>query len=285
MERMRGSQDASHAFVVPGESGTGVARNPAPSRTIPILMYHQVDPRPAATFQKYVVAPRAFGLQMRWLSVAGYSPITLDALHESRTGQAPLPARPVVITFDDGFQGCVDHAVPILRQLGFPAVFYLVAGLVGDRSRWLPAERGVEFPLFGWTAARELAAEGFTLGAHSLTHPRLASLRPEHSRAELVESKAILEDRLGLAVDHLAYPYGSYDERVREQAMETGYRTACSVRIGLSDPTDDLHALHRVPILGTESLVSFATRVATAMNAGQCLATLRSRIRRRVMRP
>ena len=72
-----------------------------------------------------------------------------------------MPRRPVVITFDDGFQGCADYAVPVLRTHGFTAMFYLVAGLMGATSRWLRPELGMELALMSWDTARSLAAEGF----------------------------------------------------------------------------------------------------------------------------
>jgi peptidoglycan/xylan/chitin deacetylase (PgdA/CDA1 family) len=151
----------------------------------------------------------------------------------------------VVITFDDGFQDCWDYAVPVLRERGFSALFFLVAGLVGRRSTWLLREKGVEFPLMDWTAARGLLDAGLECGAHSLSHP--------------------------------AYPFGSYDERVRAIAAEVGYRSACSVRIGLSKPDDDALALHRVPVSGREGLANFICRLRTGRRMSE---VLRRRTRR-----
>src|SRR5262245_53733664 len=139
---------------------------------IPILMYHHVTPHPPAAFRKYTVTPRMFAAQMRWLALAGYRAIPLDSLIAYRTGQLRLPARAAIITFDDGFRDGVDYAVPILRQYGFTAVFYLVAGLVGRSSAWL-AQRGLDLPLMDWPAARRLEAQGFSCASHTMTHPHL----------------------------------------------------------------------------------------------------------------
>jgi peptidoglycan/xylan/chitin deacetylase (PgdA/CDA1 family) len=234
------------------------------SPAMPILMYHQVTPRPMPAFRKYAVTPRMFAAQMHWLALNGYVSITLDRLLAHRSGRGALPKRPVIITFDDGFQDCLEHAVPILQTHGFTAIFYLVAGLMGKTSEWLIAERGVSFPLMDWTAARQLAAAGFQCGAHTLSHPRLADLGATACQVELCESRWLLEDRLGQEVRHLAYPFGSYDEQVRTLAIEAGYRSACSVRIGLSTPDDDLLALHRVPVIGQDSLLDFVCRLRTA---------------------
>jgi|SRR5215467_368786 len=239
--------------------------------SIPILMYHQVTSRPYPALRKYAVTPRAFGAQMNWLTLAGYVPITLDGLLDHRSGHCTLPARPIVITFDDGFQDCVEHAVPILRARGFPAVFYLVAGFVGKTSRWLLPERGVELPLIDWAAARRLEAAGFQCGSHTMTHPRLANLSTEACREELLESRRLLEDHLGHEVRHLAYPFGSFNENVRALVAEAGYRSASSVRIGLSPQEDDVFALHRVPISGQDSLLDFICRLHTARTLGEVL--------------
>ena len=238
---------------------------------VPILMYHQVAPRPRPVFRKYAVTPNAFAAQMKWLAVTGHTPITLDVLLAHRSGQCPLPPRPIVITFDDGFQDCIDYAVPIMRALGFTAIFYLVAGLVGKTSRWLLSERGIELPLMDWTAARRLEAAGFQCGSHTMNHPHLAELTPAACREELLTSRYVLEDHLGHEIRHLAYPFGSFNQRVRDLALETGYRSASSVRIGLSSLDDDSLALHRIHVTGQDSLLDFICRLRSAHSVGEWL--------------
>lgn len=231
--------------------------------SIPILMYHQVTPHPLPAFRKYGVTPRAFAAQINWLTQAGYKSITLDALLAFRRRRTILPSRPVIITFDDGFQDCVDYAVPILQAHAFTATFYLVAGLMGKTSRWLVRERGIELPLMHWSTARRLAEAGFDCGAHTMSHPHLAELSPSACRDELLDARCRLADHLGQEVRHMAYPYGSFNDSVRRQVAETGYHSACSVRIGISAPDDDPLALHRVPVTGQDSLLDFISRLRT----------------------
>ena len=206
---------------------------------VPVLMYHEIAEHPQPGFSRYTVSRRNFARQMRWLAVRGYHTLDMDALLRARTGRAPLPERPIVLTFDDGFLGCADHAVPLLRSHGFTAVFFLVTGLMGKTSRWLVPELGLELPLMSWDTARALAAEGFQFGAHTVTHPRLTELDPERQRAELADARRHLEDELGRSAVHLAYPYGAFDAGVRDAAADAGYATACSTRSGLSGPDDD----------------------------------------------
>jgi peptidoglycan/xylan/chitin deacetylase (PgdA/CDA1 family) len=256
-------------------------RSDSMTSPVPILMYHQVSPRAHPGFEKYTVAVEKFAAQMRWLRYAGYCPTTLDDLLDARSGCRPLPPRPVVVTFDDGYRECVEHAVPIMAEHRFTATFYLVAGLMGSTSRWLARERGIELRLVDWQDARELLRAGFCCGSHTMLHPRLAELSPEACRDELEESRRRLEDRLASEVRHLALPYGSYDEAVRLAVTRAGYRSACSVRVGLSAPTDDRLALHRVPVTGQDSLLDFVCKLYTARAAPELLrAGVRSALRK-----
>lgn len=243
--------------------------------SVPILMYHQVSDAPRAPFLKYTVTGRAFAAQMKWLAANGYSTIDLPTLLAHRRGGAPTPKRSVVITFDDGFRECASVAAPAMEAHGFSATFFLVAGLMGDSSRWLVAERGIEFPIMSWDDARQLERAGHRCESHSMTHPRLAELSPGVCREELARSRAMLEDELGHPVRYLAYPFGSENQQVRDIAADCGYDAACTVAIGISTAGDDVYALPRVPVLGTDSLLDFASRIRTAY-------TVRDRLRRMI---
>jgi len=253
---------------------------------VPILMYHEVSPRPHPAFRRYTVTPRAFARHMRWLAAFRFRPIDIDTLIRARLGVGRLPKRAVVITFDDGLQGSVDYAVPVLRAHGFTAVFYLVSGLMGDAARWLRAELGMDLPIMSWDTARSLAAQGFQCGAHTVTHPRLAGLDASQCRTELEDGRARLESGLGRPVLHLAYPYGSFDSAVERAAEAAGYLSACSTRVGISGPDDDRFALQRVPVYGGETLVDFAYRLRTARALPwRVHRALRSTARRLTRRP
>ena len=238
-------------------------------RSVPILMYHEITPRPLPGFRKYSVTPEAFTTQMDWLLRLGYTTVSLDTLLASRSLNAELPSKSVVITFDDGFRDCVRYAPPILLRRGFTATFFLVAGQVGSLTCWLAPQLGTELALAGWDDLRGLLESGFVCGAHGLTHQALATVDSEGCRWELIESKRLLEAELGATVDHLAYPYGSYTPEVRQLAGEAGYRSACSVRQGLSGANDDVLALRRVTVTGEDSLPDFLCRLRTAESVSE----------------
>jgi peptidoglycan/xylan/chitin deacetylase (PgdA/CDA1 family) len=247
-------------------------------------MYHEVAPHPPSGFRKYVVTPAEFARQMRLLSYLGYRSITFDTLLAARAGGARLPARPVIITFDDGFRDCADYAAEALARYGQSATFYLVAGLMGDSSRWLLAEVGLELPLMSWDTARRLEQNGHRCGSHALTHPKLASLSPTACREQLTRSRHLLEDRLGREVRDLAYPFGSHSPVVRNLAEEAGYRSGCGVQIGIARHQDHVLALPRVPINGGESLADFACRLATAHRLSEIAWAGAGRLRRLLSR-
>jgi peptidoglycan/xylan/chitin deacetylase (PgdA/CDA1 family) len=232
-------------------------------------MYHQVSPKPVAAFAKYTVTAKAFAAQMRWLAVARYTPLTIQALTEAWHDRQAMPRRPVVITFDDGFRDCMEYAVPVLQHHGFPAVFFLVAGLMGQTSQWMLRTPAVELPLMDWGAARALESLGMECAAHSMTHPALADQPAAASRAELVDSRRLLEDRLGREVRHLAYPFGSVSAGVRDLAAEAGYVAACTTEHGLAGEGNDRLLLPRVPVYGHDSLLDFVCRVRVGQTARQ----------------
>lgn len=238
------------------------------SEAVPILMYHEVTPTPIAGYRKYTVTPAELATQLAWLRKRGYASIDLDALDAAWRGERTMPRRPVVITFDDGSRDCLEHAVPALVAHGFTATFFIVAGLVGGTTRWLPAEVGFELPTADWPTLRAAEQAGMRCEAHSVSHPRLALVDDERCRDELVRGRALLEDGLGHAVRHLAYPFGSQSPRTRELAREAGYLTACTTHEALATPRDDRLGLPRVPVLGTEGMREYRHRVRSARPIG-----------------
>lgn len=245
---------------------------------VPILMYHEVTRAPQPSFMKYSVAARSFAAQMRWLAMAGHRTIDLGTLLALRRDGTPVPPKSIIITFDDGFRDAAVFAGPVMAEYGFSATFFLVAGLMGGTSAWLERERSVSLPVMSWDDARALERAGHRCESHSVTHPRLADLAPNACRAELAHSREVIEEALGHAVRHVAYPFGSESAAVRAIARDCGYDGASGVTIGLSTADDDPLALPRVPVLGTDSLFDFLSRLGTAYTIGDRLGELARRL-------
>jgi peptidoglycan/xylan/chitin deacetylase (PgdA/CDA1 family) len=232
---------------------------------VPVLMYHQVGhPLPGAGPGGEAVSPERFAQQIVALCRAGYRVIPLGALvrrlQDRRAGE---PGRCAVLTFDDGLRGQIENACPVLERFGLPATFFLVAGAVGT-DRTLPhlasreegagdeAPPGDWLPL-SWEEAGRLAARGFEIGSHSLSHRSLGGLSPEEVEAEAGGSRAVLERRLGVPVEVIAYPFGSgaygdFDAGTRVILHRAGYRGACTTVVGGNGPGSDPLALRRIPV-------------------------------------
>lgn len=234
---------------------------------VPILMYHLVSDDVPSTFRSYTVTPRQFASHVKTLTRLGYQSVSPEELLAAHQQVRPLPARPVVITFDDGFRDCLRHAAPALHQAGLSATMYLVAGLLGKTSRWLAPE-GLDLPLVNVAEARELEQAGVQCQSHSLTHPMLGRLETADIARELSLSRAILEQELGHEVHHLAYPHGSFDERVQAKAREAGYLSAYSTQPGKVLPNDDVLAMPRVKVDGRAGRADFLARLVTGRHVG-----------------
>lgn len=217
---------------------------PPPGPGTPILTYHSLDDSGAVTS----VAPPDFAAHMRSLARRGFAGISLAGLLDGWDGLARLPARPVVLTFDDGFANLLQHAVPLLTELGFRATVFAVSGRCGRTNDWPHQAPGIpRLPLLSWAELAQVEAAGFEIGAHTVTHRPLTELPPAEAEREMVESKAAIEDRLGKPVKTFAYPFGRFS-RADHEVARAHFRGACSVRLGRATPADDRHQLPRLDI-------------------------------------
>jgi peptidoglycan/xylan/chitin deacetylase (PgdA/CDA1 family) len=220
---------------------------------VPVLMYHEISAQPLSA-GRLAVGPDQFADQLSYLRDGGYACVTADALGTALdTGGAGLPARPVALTFDDGFADFYDTALPLLLQHGFTASLYVTTGWVNGES----AHRG----MLSWPAIEAAHAAGIEIGAHSVHHPQLDQLAASSLRAELADCKHALEDRLGAPVPGLAYPFGYSSQLVRDTAAEVGYAYACAVGNRLAADTSDRFALPRLTIARSTSAQCFARAV------------------------
>ena len=227
------------------------------NKAIPILMYHQVTPNVRPEFLACSITPRTFKIHMNILKLLRFTPINLTQLEDCRNGKSILPKKPILITFDDCYQECIDHAVPILEENGFTAVFFVPTECVGSKSHWLMPELGFEFPIIDWATVKYLDTNGFQVGSHSMTHPDLTNVTSEDCYKELAESRKVLEEHLGHEVVHLAYPYGLFNDAVKSIAAKVGYKTVCSVIERFARHDDDPLALPRINVLDSYNIVDF----------------------------
>jgi len=231
--------------------------------------------------KRYSVSPKAFKKQVLYLKHNGYSPIAIDALQRyfyDKSGS--LPPKPVAITFDDGYMDNYENAFPALREHNFPATIFIVSGLVGKKNVWTQTGKYSEKPLMRWNEVKEMASGGITIGSHTLSHPRLSFLSLRAAVTEIEGSKKNIEDRLGIEVDHFAYPYGDMNESVVEIVREAGYKTACSTMSGFNTESVDKLLLRRLEICGSDSLWQFGAKLKFGTNEGTLLIPARYYMKR-----
>ncbi|RWG90714.1 trifunctional glycosyltransferase/class I SAM-dependent methyltransferase/polysaccharide deacetylase [Mesorhizobium sp.] len=236
-----------------------VARSERRQR-IPVLMYHSVADDGPAALARYRCAPAAFGSQMAWLRANGFHAINSEQLEWFIANRQPFAGRPVLITFDDGFQNFADHAWPILRANDLTAEVFLVTDLVGERARW-DAVSGPPTPLMDAGTLRRLAGEGAFFGSHMATHRAIDGLSSSDLAAELLRSRMFIERWTGRPTTAFAAPFSVTDRRLGRLAKECGYRTGFGGRHGPAGLDCDLIDLPRIEIRGDRSLDDFVAIV------------------------
>jgi peptidoglycan/xylan/chitin deacetylase (PgdA/CDA1 family) len=251
--------------------------------SVPVLMYHSLSDAPAASARALSVRPATFAAQLRYLRQEGFSGLTFGELCQRRRGGHSLPARPIVLTFDDGYADLIEEALPVMLEQGFPATVFVTTGWLRDAARCAtgtPPGR-----MLAWSQVAELSSAGVEIGAHSHSHPQLDQIRQPRLRVELADSRRLLEDRLGHSVHSLAYPYGYSSKRVRAVARETGYLQAASVANAVASSACDPFSVPRLTIRRATSPAAFALiahqqRIPLLYAAAHTLTAGRAAVRR-----
>jgi peptidoglycan/xylan/chitin deacetylase (PgdA/CDA1 family) len=226
---------------------------------VPILVYHSVAaPHPGQTpgQRQLDVDTTAFREQMTYLAVNKFNVISLGTLTEALAGRGNVPARSVVITFDDGWLDQYTNALPILRANHYTATFFVISRQVGRGPKYMSLDE-----------VKTLQREGMTIASHSRTHANLINASDAQLRDEIVGSREDLQKMLGVAPDLFAYPYGSWNRRVAAVVQEAGYRAARGYPGGAWNDATDRYALHSV--LATDDMSAFARELGVQVIAAR----------------
>ena len=265
----------------------------------PVLCYHNVVPadHPSALGDKSLHLPvDRFEAQIRWLA-RQYEIVPLETLTR-RIARGESLRRLAAITFDDAYQGVFDYAWPILKARGLPATTFVVTGAaeVGSpfwwdhpetsnsddhqRAHWLTECHGDSrlvlhdqtpptLPAYmhaaRWPVIAAAAREGMALGAHSMTHRALATLTPRELTFEIVPCRGVIAQRTQVNTRLFSYPYGLFDDRVKEIVRAAGYTAAVAMDPGLNAAGVDPWALRRVNVPASLPAETFAAWTAGLM--------------------
>jgi len=215
---------------------------------VPILEYHYVrvnpDPRDRLGFN-LSVTPADFAEQMDWLRASGYHAIDLADLRAYFTERTPLPARPVVLTFDDGYDDFYTAAFPVLQTHGFKAVSYVVPGFL-DHPRYMTTEQ-----------VRAVDEGGVEVAAHTMHHVDLTKASPAQLALEVQGSRSALEQIVGHPVLDFCYPSGKFDAAVVAEVQRAGFQSATTEQPGTGIGWSPRLTWPRVRVMGGERLEQF----------------------------
>jgi peptidoglycan/xylan/chitin deacetylase (PgdA/CDA1 family) len=211
-----------------------------PVQGIPVLLYHHVTDQ-KTDMPELSVSTAEFSRQLLLLRFHGFQTITVAQLGSFMRGErVALPKKPLLITFDDGYEDNYAQAFPILKDSGYLATIFMV-GINFDRTNRLASSQ-----------VREMTSHGFSVGAHSMSHPDLTQSSVSALRYEVTASKKKAERVLRAEVGFFAYPGGYYNLTVVESVEAAGYEGAFSVLPGLNQPDrDNIYLMRRIPIFRT----------------------------------
>ncbi|HEY9643377.1 MAG TPA: polysaccharide deacetylase family protein [Coleofasciculaceae cyanobacterium] len=227
-------------FAAPFPQINGLAR----LAKVPVIMYHDILPQKEVFFD---VTPQEFAAALQLIHDKGLTPISLDQLTQHLSTGIPLPAKPILLTFDDGYKGHYTHVYPLLKRFGYPAVFAIYPEKVG---------KALGRSSLTWAQLREMAADPLvTIASHSYTHPdNLTQLPDDRLRYEIAESKRTLETQLGITIRYFVYPAGHNDERVQRWVQMSGYKAALTMNDEVNQFAGESENLLNIDRIGQSSL-------------------------------
>jgi peptidoglycan/xylan/chitin deacetylase (PgdA/CDA1 family) len=246
---------AAAALVLFFAIGGCAVSNPAPREVdqavrVPVLMYHHIAPVPEnadPVWKRYCVRPSQFVDQLRWLKDHGYQTITPDELAAHFDQGTPLPDRPIMLTFDDGWAEQFSAAFPSLVLAGYRGVFYV--------TTWSINASGY----ISWDQLATMRDAGMAIEPHTISHSKLPGVTDDSKlETELVEPRRLLREKLGVAAQSFAYPYGEFDNRVIAAVGRAGYTTAFTTESGIEQRESGRLVLPRQIVTSDDTIDDFA---------------------------
>jgi peptidoglycan/xylan/chitin deacetylase (PgdA/CDA1 family) len=249
-----GYATSSSPATATGSASATVGGRAGPGKTaVPILMYHVIAaPPPGAPFPGLYVEPSEFAAQMQALKNAGWHAVTLDQVQAYWQHGVPLgPGKPIVVSFDNGYQSQYTQALGVLRRLGW----------IGDENIQLtglpPSQGGLS-----QAQVRGLVAAGWELDTQGISHADLITLDATQLNDQVAVARRIVQQRYHVPVNWFCYPSGHYDETVIAAVKSAGFVGSTTVVPGWAHPSEDRFRLHRLRVLGGTSPSALLAQIA-----------------------
>lgn len=195
-------------------------------QAVPILSYHHFAENCESNL---CISASVFDQQMSYLKNNGYRVITMRELLGFMQYRHAIPKRSILITIDDGYRSAYDIAYPVLKKYGFTATLFIYTDYVG-----------VSRSAITWDQLREMKADGFGIGSHTISHCDLTKKRTGENyqdylariKREIFGSKQIIDKELGQDTFCFAYPYSRYNASVLNLCEQAGYKIGVTVDRG-----------------------------------------------------
>jgi peptidoglycan/xylan/chitin deacetylase (PgdA/CDA1 family) len=236
--KARSAASAQRGTAAAGPTG------PPGHEAVPILMYHVIAAPPTgAPFPGLYVEPQLFAAQMQALKQAGWHAVTQDQVEAYWRHGVPLGAgKPIVLSFDNGYESQYTQALPVLRRLGWAAVENIqLSGLPPSQGGLLQRQ------------IKGMVAAGWELDTQGFSHADLITLDESELHYQVAVARQVVQRRYGVPVNWFCYPSGHYNEEVVAEVKAAGYTGSTTVVPGWAHPGDDPYRLHRLRVLGGTS--------------------------------
>lgn len=238
------------ATPLPTPDGEAAARE----ANAPILMYHHVGPlppEPDAIRVGLTIQPDVFRSHLQYLTDLGYEAISLYDLHYALALGQPLPPKPIIFTFDDGYRDNYEYAFPIMEEFGFRGTVFIATQFLDDGNP----------EYMTWDMVKEMSVAGWSIEPHTKRHFDLRDKPRDFLIFEILGSVETVAHHIGYQPRYFAYPAGQYDEAVIDVLREINFWGAVTVAPGNRHRLDNAFTWGRVRANGNETLVDLALRL------------------------
>ncbi len=224
----------------PGPTPDGIPR----VARVPILMYHYISAPPPGADKYRIdlsVSPERLESHLRYLRDQGYTTISLRDLVYHLTQGAPLPPKPIILTFDDGYEDQYLNAFPLLKKYGFRGTFFIITDFVTEERPGYMT----------WSQLKEMVAAGMEIGSHSRNHPDLRGKPVDYLVWQALGSKEAIEAHLGITPRFISWPSGRYDDQAIAVFHSAHFWGGVTTHQGTVQRSDRLFELQRIRVRGS----------------------------------
>ncbi|KIX15701.1 polysaccharide deacetylase family protein [Dethiosulfatarculus sandiegensis] len=227
---------------------------------VPIFMYHHItDELNGTPLPKLRVSPRCFARQLDIIQKAGFQAVTL-----SRALSADAPAKPCVISFDDGYDNFLTNAWPLLKKRGMSATVFLVTKEIGGSNRWDLGKGEPQEAMLSREQVLDLADQGVEFGGHTRDHLNLTTLDEAELAEQIKGCQKDLTRLLGSPARVFSYPFGAYNQKAADMAREAGFDLACTTRPGKAGSATPPFELPRIIVKRADDSLDFRIKLSRA---------------------